>query len=258
MTKHSVYDSDGFFASYQKLRDNPHSVNEVIEKPTMLALLPDLRDKRILDLGCGCGGHMALYLQKGAKYTAGIDLSTMMLREAEHILTAERERIKCPENRPHFSLHRLAMERLEQLQEGSFDIITSSFALHYIQDLPALLSKIRDKLKANGIFVFSQEHPITTCHQSGERWEKRADKEQRAYRLRHYREEGERHRNWFQQPFTTYHRTMATIMNNVLDAGFRIERVEEPMLAEQPEWHQEFKDLRHRPPLLFVKARKEQ
>ena len=30
----------------------------------------------------------------------------------------------------------------------------------------------------------------------------------------------------------------------------------EPMLAEQPQWHDEFKDLRHRPPLLFIKARK--
>ena len=30
----------------------------------------------------------------------------------------------------------------------------------------------------------------------------------------------------------------------------------EPMLADQPQWHDEFKDLRHRPPLLFIKARK--
>ena len=30
----------------------------------------------------------------------------------------------------------------------------------------------------------------------------------------------------------------------------------EPMLAEQPQWHDEFKDLLHRPPLLFIKARK--
>jgi len=28
------------------------------------------------------------------------------------------------------------------------------------------------------------------------------------------------------------------------------------MLAKQPQWHDEFKDLRHRPPLLFIKARK--
>ncbi|EDK13250.1 conserved hypothetical SAM-dependent methyltransferase [Haemophilus influenzae 22.4-21] len=32
--------------------------------------------------------------------------------------------------------------------------------------------------------------------------------------------------------------------------------MEEPMLADQPQWHNEFKDLSHRPPLLFIKARK--
>ena len=49
---------------------------------------------------------------------------------------------------------------------------------------------------------------------------------------------------------------MATILNQLIAAGFEIEQVEEPMLANQAQWHQEFKDLQHRPPLLFVKAKK--
>ena len=54
----------------------------------------------------------------------------------------------------------------------------------------------------------------------------------------------------------TYHRTTATIINDLIATGFKIEQMAEPMLAEQPQWHDEFKDLRHRPPLLFIKARK--
>ena len=65
-----------------------------------------------------------------------------------------------------------------------------------------------------------------------------------------------RERNWFRQPFKTYHRTTATIINDLIAAGFQIEQMAEPMLAGQPQWHDEFKDLRHRPPLLFIKARK--
>ena len=126
----------------------------------------------------------------------------------------------------------------------------------YIEDFPALLSLIANKLKPNGTLVFSQEHPITTCHKEGERWEKNEKKQQVAYRLNHYRDEGLRERNWFQQPFKTYHRTMATIINDLIAVGFQIEQMAEPMLAEQPQWHDEFKDLRHRPPLLFIKARK--
>ena len=148
------------------------------------------------------------------------------------------------------------MEHLERLNESNFDVITSSFAFHYVQDFPALLAKIHAKLKPNGQLIFSQEHPIVTCYQVGERWEKDAQKRQLAYRLNFYRDEGERQRNWFKQPFTTYHRTTATIINNLISAGFHIEQMAEPMLAEQPQWQDEFKDLQHRPVLLFVKARK--
>ncbi len=49
---------------------------------------------------------------------------------------------------------------------------------------------ISEKLKPNGTLVFSQEHPITTCHKVGERWEKDGNKRQVAYRLNHYRDEG--------------------------------------------------------------------
>ena len=51
--KQSVYDKDGFFELYQKLRSNPISLNEIVEKPTMLGLVGDVSGKRILDLGCG-------------------------------------------------------------------------------------------------------------------------------------------------------------------------------------------------------------
>ena len=180
----------------------------------------------------------------------GTDLSVKMLEQAEKDLQ------KCGQFSGRFSLYQLPMEKLTELQESDFDVITSSFAFHYIEDFPALLASIANKLKPNGTLVFSQEHPITTCHKEGERWEKNEKKQQVAYRLNHYRDEGLRERNWFQQPFKTYHRTTATIINDLIAEGFQIEQMAEPMLAEQPQWHDEFKDLRHRPPLLFIKARK--
>lgn len=248
--KTSVYDNDVFFENYQKLRSNPNSLNEVVEKPTMLSLLPDLQGKKLLDLGCGMGEHLQLYLAHGAQFVVGVDLSATMLAQAQADLT------KLSKKSPHFSLYQLALEELEQLDETGFDVITGSFVFHYVENLPALLNKIYTKLNSGGVLVFSQEHPITTCHKTGERWEKGVPIEQRAYRLRHYRDEGERKRNWFQQPFITYHRTIATIMNHLIATGFRIVRVEEPMLEKQPEWHAEFKDVQHRPPLLFIKAEK--
>lgn len=243
----SVYDSDGFFERYQQLRRNPISLNEIIEKPTMLGLLPDLQGKRLLDLGCGAGEHLALYLQAGAKFVMGIDLSQAMLQQAQKNLA---------QFAPHFELQHLSMNELHQLKTQPFEVITSSFAFHYIEDFAQLVNHIYQLLAHNGTLIFSQEHPITTAHLQGQRWQKNQQKQQIAYRLNHYRTEGLRQRNWFQQSFTTYHRTFASIINTLINAGFVIEQVAEPMLADQPQWHNEFKDLQHRPPLLFVKATK--
>ena len=246
----SVYDSENFFELYQKLRANPISLNNIVEKPTMLSLLPDLQGKKLLDLGCGTGEHLALYLQHGADFVVGMDLSAAMLKQAAENLTQN-----LAQNPPHFSLHQAPMEQLSALPEQDFDLVTSSFAFHYVQDFPKLLADIKAKLKPNGILVFSQEHPIVTAYNGGERWEKNEQKQQIAYRLNFYRDEGERDRSWFKQPFKTYHRTTATIVNNLITAGFEIEHMAEPMLADQPEWQAEFKDLQHRPVLLFIRAK---
>ncbi|MFC0309045.1 class I SAM-dependent methyltransferase [Gallibacterium trehalosifermentans] len=246
----SVYDQAEFFELYQKLRNNPISLNEIVEKPTMFQLVGNLTGKRVLDLGCGMGVHLQHYLQQGAKYAAGIDLSEKMLQQAstnlQHAgITTER-----------YNLYPLAMEQLADCPDNQFDLVTSSFAFHYIADFPVLLQQIAAKLTPNGQLIFSQEHPIVTCYQSGERWEKDQNKQQIAYRLNYYREEGLRQRNWFKQPFKTYHRKLSTILNDLIQAGFTIQQVAEPMLDTQPEWQQEFKDLQHRPVLLFVKAQK--
>ena len=81
--KTSVYDKENFFTLYQKLRSNPISLNEIVEKPTMLSLLPDLQGKKLLDLGCGTGGHLQLYLERDAASVVGTDLSVKMVEQAE-------------------------------------------------------------------------------------------------------------------------------------------------------------------------------
>lgn len=248
--KQSIYDNPIFFERYKQLRTNPISMNEVVEKPTMFSLLPDLNGKKVLDLGCGAGGHLLHYLDLGAEKVVGVDLSQNMLNQAK----ADFDTLGIPPEK--YTFHCLPMESIEQIPESDFDLVVSSFAFHYVENFPELLAKISRKLTACGSLIFSQEHPITTCYRGGDRWEKNEQKQQVAYRLNFYREEGERERNWFQQSFKTYHRTTATILNNLIQADFEIQQVVEPMLAEQSEWHNEFKDLQHRPPLLFVKAKK--
>ena len=109
--KTSVYDKENFFALYQKLRSNPISLNEIVEKPTMLSLLPDLQGKKLLDLGCGTGGHLQLYLERNAESVVGTDLSAKMLEQAEQDLQ------KCGQIFRTFFVISVPMEKLTDCQK---------------------------------------------------------------------------------------------------------------------------------------------
>ena len=143
----SIYDTPIFFERYQQLRQNPISMNEVVEKPTMFSLLPNLSGKRVLDLGCGTGEHLAHYLAKGARQVVGLDLSERMLEAAE-------ARLRAQTTTAEMAFYALPMEKLDEIAENEFEVITSSFAFHYIEDFPALLAKISAKLTACGTLIF--------------------------------------------------------------------------------------------------------
>ena len=67
----------------------------------------------------------------------------------------------------------LGLEELATLaEEGPFDMVISSLALHYVADISKVFSDVADLLVEGGEFVFSMEHPIYTApgHDGG-KWE---------------------------------------------------------------------------------------
>ena len=82
MSRQNIYDDETFFAGYQAIRKNANNANDLFETPALLSLLPDLVDKAVLDLGCGCGDHCAEYARRGARRVLGIDISEKMLAVA--------------------------------------------------------------------------------------------------------------------------------------------------------------------------------
>lgn len=57
--------------------------------------------------------------------------------------------------------------------------------------------------------------------------------------------------------FLTYHRTLATIINQLFENRFQIQHISRTYAGrDQEQWHAEPKDLQHRPVLLFIKAQK--
>jgi len=241
----NIYDNPAFFDGYRTLRENPASANELVEKPALFALCPDLHGKRVLDMGCGYGENCREFARRGAADVVGIDISEKMLAVAE----AEND---CANVR----FQRMSMSDLAQL-EGRFDVIFSSLAMHYIEDFAALARAAADHLTEGGRLIFSQEHPLTTAVTDGSYWYRDESGQVLHYKLTDYGSSGRRSTRWFVDNVIKYHRTFSEIVCALADAGFCIEEMREPIPSPEiiDRYPTYAKDV-HKPDFLLIRARK--
>ena len=78
----NVYDKPEFFTGYSQLGRSLHGLAGAAEWPAIRAMLPDLRDLRVVDLGCGFGWFARWARENGAAHVLGLDLSEKMLARA--------------------------------------------------------------------------------------------------------------------------------------------------------------------------------
>src|SRR5439155_2288027 len=105
--------------------------------------------------------------------------------------------------------------------------------------------------------LYSAGHRVYTAGDAGDGWVVGDDGTRLHWALDDYAEEGLREQRWFVDGVRKYHRTIATLLNGLVDAGLTIERVVEPVpSAEALQRRPEFIDERRRPPFLLVRARK--
>ena len=83
MAQQNIYDNETFFEGYKKIRENEVNANNLFEIPALFSMMPDLKDKAVLDLGCGFGEHCKRFVESGAKKVVGIDISEKMLEIAK-------------------------------------------------------------------------------------------------------------------------------------------------------------------------------
>lgn len=246
MSKQNIYDNETFFEGYKKIRENKTNANNIFETPALFSLLPDLKELTILDLGCGAGNHCFEFAKQGAKKIVGIDISKKMLEVAEK-----------ENSHPNITYLNLPMENLIELSD-KYDLVVSSLALHYIKDFEKLIKDVSFLLKPTGFFVFSQEHPLTSCFSgNGSRWTKDENGKKLFANISNYSTDGIRESTWFVEGVKKYHRTFSSIVNTMISNGFTIKKMIEPIpSAEMIENHPEYKDLLHKPDFLIIKAQK--
>ena len=83
-------------------------------------------------------------------------------------------------------------------------------------------------LTPGGVLVYSTEHPIYTARLPGEGWVQDQRGERTGWQIDNYFVEGVREEHWFVHDVRKYHRTLATLLDSLLQAGFRLDRAIEP------------------------------
>lgn len=239
--KENKYDDPRFFEKYSQMTRSQQGLAGAGEWRELEKLLPDFHGRRVLDLGCGYGWHCTYAAGHGAAYVLGTDISQKMLEAA---------RARNPG--PSIEYRQAAMEDL-RFPDGSFDVVLSSLAFHYVKDFRPLVRNISRWLTPGGSFVFSVEHPVFTAYGSQD-WYYGPDGEILHFPVDNYYLEGPREAVFLGERVTKYHRTLTTYLDTLLENGFRLTRVVEPQPPEDMMELPGMRDELRRPMMLLVSA----
>lgn len=240
----NIYDNQDFFDKYSKLDRQVKGHNGAPEWNSIKRLLPDLKDKRVVDLGCGFGWFCRFATEQGARSVLGIDISKNMIAKAKSF-----------SSNPGITYKVADLDEIT-LTKNSFDFAYSSLTFHYIKDFARLMSAIYDSLAPKSYFVFTMEHPVYTSPENQKLIEN--NNGDQTWLLNNYQIEGKRTSDWLAKGVIKYHRTMATILNSLIKVGFTLEYIEEwkpseEQLNKHPDWKEEIT----RPCFLIISAQKD-
>lgn len=238
------YDDPDFFDAYAQMDRSRLGLEGAGEWRQFRRLLPPLAGLTVLDLGCGYGWHARYAIEQGASRVDGIDLSEAMLARAREMGADPRLRyIRC------------ALEDFAYPPE-SYDLVLSNLALHYVADLDAIFRLVRQTLRPGGSFCLNIEHPTFTAGVN-QAWLEDADGRRLCWPVDRYFEPGPRQTEFLGRQVVKQHHTLTQILMGLINAGFRLEAVEE---AQPPqEWLDMpgMRDELRRPMMLLLRARKE-
>ena len=180
------------------------SPNFVMEEPALLAELGDVAGLDVLDLGCGDAALGAMLLQQGSASYLGIDGSREMVSRAQETLQDARGTV--------------ALQNMEELslRDGSVDLVVSRMALHYLEDLEAVLRSCHAGLRPGGRMCFSVLHPVITSSDV----QSSPDRPRGSWTVDDYFVAGARERLWMGDTVTWFHRTIEQYVGALVGAGF--------------------------------------
>lgn len=213
--------------------------NAFYDRPAMLALLPEVAGKRVLDAGCGPGVYAEWLVNHGAE-VVGLDASAKMIELAARRLQGKARLIQADFGQP-----------LDFLESNSFDFILSALALDYVHDWRSVFTEFFRVLSSPGYVVFSVGHPFDEFydhHPNGNYFDI---------------EQVEMEFNWpdydvrVRVPY--YRRPLSAMIEPLFEAGFVLERLVEPQPVKEfkQEDPKDYAKLMRQPGFICLRARKD-
>ena len=113
-----------------------------IEEKSLKPIIPNLKGKKVLDVGCGTGRWSKLFIQKGGD-VLGIDTSKEMLKLAKKVKKLKTKYMDA---------------RNITLPANSFDFVFSSLMLTHLKDYKKAIEQMIKVLKPGGTLIVSDLH----------------------------------------------------------------------------------------------------
>lgn len=167
-----------------------------------IAFMPDANDKRVLDAGCGVSRYTEWLVEQDAE-VVGVDASREMVERAKKRIGDDAKVFHADLERP-----------LDFAEDGSFDMVVSFLALHYVEHWERLFSEFYRVLSPSDSIVFTVHHPF-------DKFEQRE--------MTEYAETERLSMIWtassgkeVEMPF--YRRPLSAVLNPLADAGFTLKQ----------------------------------
>lgn len=201
-------DYDTFAAAYARENDNG-LFNAWYERPELLRLASDVEALRVLDAGCGHGSLLQELHNRGA-IVSGFDISPAMIELARERLGATAD------------LRIADLAAPLPYADDTFDLVTVSLALHYVEDWEGTLKELRRLLRPHGRLVISIIHPFVYAF---------SYPDQDYFALTQYSEDYDFRGETITMIY--WHRPLQEVLSLMVDAGFAITSVTEPAVSDE-------------------------
>jgi ubiquinone/menaquinone biosynthesis C-methylase UbiE len=165
--------------------DEEHNPLITLEQNITLDLIGNVRNQRVLDVGCGTGRYCELLAKKGAKIV-GIDPSSRMLEYARRKIS------------PNCKFE-LRLGRIENLgfPDNHFNVVLCALTVGHLLELEPAIKEVSRIIKTKGRLIVSDMHPYWFV--SGYDYVKFLDKSGQEYRIPEYAHLFEEYWNLFRK-----------------------------------------------------------